>query len=105
MSASLGEFREAFEGLIGTDGPAEIWWGGEADSYASWMDIFESTGLDFDSSTETIDAFENFLIAFYPQEGMSGDDWASIREEFFGMYDIDDHNIDWQAYREAIGYE
>jgi hypothetical protein len=104
MPASVPEFRDAFESLIGTSGEERTWYGEDAAGYVEWMGIFEETGIDFDSSAETIDAFENFLIAFYPQSGVSGDDWRALRGEFYDMYDIDDHNIDWEAWREALGY-
>ncbi len=60
--------------------------------------------VNYESSAETIDAFEMFLQSFYPQEGMSGNDWESVRAEFYELHDVDESNIDWEAYREAIGY-
>jgi hypothetical protein len=105
MPASYGEYQDAFESLIGTTGEAETWYGEQAGGVAEWLDIFESTGIDFDDSDQTVEAFEVFLLAFYPQDGMSGDDWANVREQFYDLYGIDDHNIDWEAWRAAIGYE
>ena len=76
----------------------------EAGNANEWIEFFSETGIDFDNPDDTRDAFENFLIAFYPQEGMSGDDWWYVREEFYEMYQISEHQVDWEAYREAIGY-
>jgi hypothetical protein len=106
MPASDDQFREAFENLIGTDQEQSIYPGADHSTYGyeEWAVLFEETGIDFDSSADTIDAFENFLLAFYPQENTSGDDWWYVRQEFYDMYGIDDHSIDWEAYREAIGY-
>lgn len=106
MPAAYGDFEDAFADMVGSYNPQDVYpnapeAAGGADE---WIDLFYETGIDFPSSAETIDAFENFLIAFYPQEGMSPDDWFYVREEFFNMYGIDEHEIDWETYREAIGY-
>jgi hypothetical protein len=102
MPASYGEYREAFTELIGTDDAERTWYNEYAGNWLEWVNVFEETGIDFDDSSEQVDAFENFLIAFYPQQGVS--DWQSIRAEFYDYYGVDEHNIDWEAYREAIGY-
>lgn len=93
MPAEYDEYYQAFTDMVGND-----------EGFEDWQDLFESTGIDFESHAQTIDAFENFLVAFYPQEDMSGDDWFYVREEFYDLYGIDSHDIDWEAYREAIGY-
>jgi len=100
MSASAGQYSNAFGELVGHTGRD-----GDIGDWAQWRDLFETTGVDFDTSAETIDAFENFLIAFYPQEGMSKDDWEYVRYEFQDMYGLDEFDSDfWAAWREAIGY-
>jgi hypothetical protein len=106
MPANYDEYFQAFTDLVGTADEQSVYSGAEhsAGSVDDWIDIFESTGIDFESHAHTVDAFENFLIAFYPQEGVSGDDWFYTREEFYEMYGISDNSIDWEAYREAIGY-
>ncbi|SRR5258707_7061771 len=104
MPASDSEFHDAFESYIGTDGPQEIYPGHETMDWEGWAVLFAETGIDYESSAETIDAFEMFLQSFYPQEGMSGNDWESVRAEFYELHDVDESNIDWEAYREAIGY-
>ncbi len=104
MPAFYDEYVSAFSNLIGSANEYEAWYGREIGNADTWIDLFMETGIDFQSHAQTIDAFENFLIAYYPQEGMSGGDWRDIRQEFMEMYGIDDHSIDWEAYREAIGY-
>lgn len=106
MPADYDAFESAFADMVGTAGEQNVY-ENAPDSVADaefWIDIFSETGIDFPSEGDTLDAFENFLVAFYPQEGMSPDDWWYAREEFYEMYGIDEHSIDWQAYREAIGY-
>ncbi len=104
MPASDSEFHDAFESYIGTDGPQEIYPGHEAMGWEGWSVLFSETGIDFESSAETIDAFENFLQAFYPQTGADGEYWDSVRGEFYELYDVDESNIDWEAWRESMGY-
>lgn len=92
--------------MVGGSGEREeAYYGRDIGNADDWIQLFESTGIDFQSHASTIDAFENFLLVFYPQEGLSGDDWDSIREEFADMYgwDMDDDAF-WDAWREAIGY-
>lgn len=106
MPADYGDFESAFADMVGTAGEQRVY---ENAPYTAadaeyWIEIFSETGIDFPSSADTIDAFENFLVAFYPQEGMTPDEWFYAREEFYEMYGIDEHSIDWQAYRESIGY-
>lgn len=98
---SLDDFRESFTDLTGSDESHIIDYESnyQTGNFDDWYEIFENTGVEY-----TQDAFENFLIAFYPQDGMSGDDWRDVREEFYELYGIDDHDIDWEGYREAIGY-
>lgn len=104
MPADYGDLERAFADLTGSDSPQETYYRRDAAGAEEWIDLFHETGIDFESEDETIDAFENFLIAFYPQEGMSGDDWEAVREEFYYLYGIDEHSIDWESYRESIGY-
>lgn len=103
MPADYDEYYQAFTGLVGGSGEAQTeWYGGTVGGLDEWVEIFKETGIDFQSHEATIDAFENFLLAFYPQEGLSGDDWFYLREEFYDLYGISDENIDWEAWRAAI---
>lgn len=105
MPADPGEYQTAFRDLIGTASRDEAWYGESVAGWHDWVELFEQTGIDFDSHAETIDAFENFLLAYYPQEGLSRDDWEYTRLEFaymYGLRDMDD--AFWEAWREAIGY-
>lgn len=104
MPADHDAMADAFANLTGHHYGQEAYPGHEAGGADEWIDLFSETGIDFPSQADTIDAFENFLVSFYPQEGMSADDWWYVREEFYEMYGIDEHSIDWSDYREAIGY-
>jgi len=106
MPADYDEYYQAFADLTGTSGESAYYHGHELGDVQHWVDLFEETGIDFDSHDQQIDAFENFLIAFYPSEGeyLSGDEWFYIRQEFYEQYGLTDADIDWEAYREAIGY-
>jgi hypothetical protein len=106
MPASNGQYYNAFTDLVGEDGQSET---GPSDNriggWDTWRDLFESTGIDFDSSAETVEAFQLFLVAFYPQEGLSRDDWEYVRLEFADMYGLSEFDDDfWSSWREAIGY-
>lgn len=104
MPAEHDDLADAFRDLTGHYYGQDIYPGHESGGASDWIDLFHETGIDFESPEETIDAFENFLVAFFPQEGMSADDWWYVREEFYQMYGVNEHHIDWEAYREAIGY-
>jgi hypothetical protein len=106
VPADHDDLADAFRDLTGHYYGQEIYEHAphEAGNANEWIDLFSETGIDFENPADTVDAFENFLIAFYPQTGMSGDDWYIVREEFFEMYQMSGNQIDWQAYREAIGY-
>ncbi len=104
MPASDSEFHDAFERMVGTDGEQEIYSGHMAEGWTEWATMFSETGIDYDSSADTVDAFEQFLVAFYPDTATSPEEWRELREEFYEQFDIDEHDIDWEAYREAIGY-
>jgi len=95
------DYYAAFNDLVGTTGRAETYTGGEAAGAFEWIEIFEETGISTGDRASDVEAFEMFLLAFYPQD-KSPDDWWYDRQEFYDIYDIDDRDIDWQAYRDAI---
>jgi hypothetical protein len=104
VPASHDELGSVFRDLTGHYYSQETWYGEQAGNANEWIDLFSETGIAPDDPTEHKESFEEFLYAFYPQEGMSGDDWWYVRQEFYDRYGVDDHSIDWEAYREAIGY-
>lgn len=104
MPAEYDEYYSAFADLTGTAGEESSYRGHGIADADHWIDLFEETGIDFEEHDMQIDAFENFLIAFYPTENTTADEWYYARQEFYDMYGIDEHNIDWEDYREAIGY-
>ena len=105
MPADYDDLASAFENLTGSEDGQETWYGEVAGNAEHWIDLYSETGITFESAADDVDAFENFLIAFYPQEGMAEEDWYYVRQEFYDMYQVDEHNIDWEAYRAAIGYD
>jgi hypothetical protein len=108
MPANYDDLFSVFADLTGTAGEEQDIYPNAPNPVADadeWIDFYKSTGLDERlSEGRSSDAFEQFLYAFYPQEGLSGDDWWYLRQEFYEIYDITDQDIDWEAYREAIGY-
>lgn len=107
MSASNGQYYNAFTDMVGDDAAqgTEAWYGERVGGWNEWRDVFtNSVDTDEMSGSETVEAFQLFLQAFYPQEGVSGRDWSYIREEFYELYDIDDSDFDWEGWREAMGY-
>ncbi len=95
--------REAFIDYIGTDQEAETSYGGTAAPFEDWFDLFLDTGIDQPTVEGDVEAFEDFLLAFYPQD-KTADEWWYDREEFYELYDVDVQEIDWEAYRAALGY-
>lgn len=96
------DYFAAFGNLIGTTGRAETYSGGYAEPAWNWIEIFEETGIVTGDRQADVEAFELFLIAFYPQN-KSPEEWYIDRQEFYDQYGIDDRNIDWEGYRYATG--
>ena len=104
MPISDQEFHDTFLEYVGTTEPQRIYEDAPHDTqgWTEWSVLASEAGID------NPDAFGAFLVAFYPQEGLTGAEWDQLRDEFFRDYNInpDDLGADWwQAYREAIGYE
>ena len=104
MPISDQEFYDTFEEYTGTTGPQRVYEDApnEAAGWEEWSVLAAEAGVD------DPDTFGAFLVAFYPQEGLSGPEWDQLRNEFFEAYDIDPNDLGsdwWEAYREAIGYE
>jgi|SRR5215469_5215512 len=108
MPAEYDDLFGIFTDLTETDGTGQDIYPNAPDivhGANDWIDFYQSLGIDERlSAAGSSDAFEQFLYAFYPQEGLTGDDWWYLRNEFYEMYGIDEGDIDWEAYREAIGY-
>lgn len=96
------DYFAAFDGLIGTTGRSETYNGNIAGPAFEWIEIFEETGISTGSREGDVEAFEMFLLAFYPQD-KSPEEWEADREEFYDEYDIEPYDIDWEAYRDAVG--
>jgi hypothetical protein len=104
VPASYEEYVNQFEELIGTTGPATVYNDRVAAGVFDWIDIYESTGIPADSDPDTdLEAFSEFLLAFYPQD-KSREEWWYDREEFYDNWGISAEDIDWEGYRDAIGY-
>lgn len=105
MPASYFEYFDSFENVTGSDGGAEeTYYGRDAGGFDDWYEIFSETGISYEDSAQEIEAWEMFLWAFYPEEGLSNEDWQTRREEFYELTGITDQDIDWEAWREAMGY-
>ncbi len=104
MPADYDEYFQVFSDLLGSGDAQPTAYGRDAAPVDEWIDLFEETGIDFQNHDAQVEAFTEFLFAFYPQEGMSNVDRFVVREEFYERYGIDEGDIDWAAYREAIGY-
>lgn len=94
-------FREAFEEMIGSRDETETYNGGITGNADDWIEIFSETGIVTDEMETDVEAFEEFLIAFFPQD-KSPDEWFYDRTEFYYRYGINDSDIDWEYYREIV---
>jgi hypothetical protein len=107
MPASSGDFYNAFADWTGHHGASEGASENRIGGWNEWRDVFHSIdGIDFSdmSAEEETQMFSDFLVAFYPDEGLSGSDWDDLRVDFFADYDIDPDDFDWDAWRHAMGY-
>jgi hypothetical protein len=78
------QFQELFDDLPGADYLT--------DGESSHAEILFETGF-----THTAEEYESM--------GLSPDDVAAIREEFFEYMGIDTGDFDWEGWREAMGYD
>lgn len=104
MPANYEDYVGIFEDLVGTTGPSIAYNDKEVAGVFDWIDIYETSGvgsqLDEDDDRE---AFSEFLLAFFPQD-KSPEEWWYDREEYYDNWDTSAELIDWDAYRDAIGY-
>lgn len=91
MPASYEEFEDLYRDLTGG-----------MTGFEGFMEAYEQTGFtDPDMSTnEDLGGFHMFLYAFYPETGLSQEEWEERREEWFDYSDTD--FLDWDAIREAL---
>lgn len=70
-----------------------------------FVELYRGSGasqLDPDADKEM---FFQFLNAFVPDtERHNKEWWQEIRQDFYDLAGISEDEIDWEAYREAIGY-
>lgn len=79
---------------------------------SSFQDMFDDIpGADYLSSEEANYAEALFEAGFthtgeeYESMGMSEDDVQAIRDTFFDFMGIEASDFDWEAWREAMGYD
>lgn len=74
-------------------------------SFEHFLDVYHSSGAGQEDPVADEDMFYQFLNAFVPEdEPQTAEYWEAIREEFYEMAEITGEDIDWEEYREAIGY-
>lgn len=98
------QYESAFDDYIGYTDAREIYSGHEAAGWEEWAALFSEIPHEWESGGQELDAFEAFLLAFYPDTSTGPAVWAELREEFYDTYDIDPSEIDWEGWREAMGY-
>lgn len=108
MPASSGDFYNAFYDWTGHHGSSAGDSGNRVGGWNEWRDVFHSIGgVDFSdmSASQEKQMFSDFLVAFYPSEGLTRDEWEELRYDFYADWDIDDvDDFDWEAWRRAMGY-
>lgn len=73
--------------------------------FGKFYEIYESSGAVQEDPDDDVEMFTQFLNAFVPdEEAHTREWWLDIRESFYNLAEITDEDIDWEAYREAIGY-
>lgn len=94
MPAEPEDLRDEYNDFTGTD-----------ENWAEWHEIYLESGAIQDDPTSDREMFFEFLNAFYPDvESHNKEYWDDIREAFYELSGITEEDIDWELYREAIGY-
>lgn len=94
MPASEGEFRDEYLDFTG----------GYGEHFDAYYEIFQETGISGDTDYE-LEGFFQFLNTFYPDTDTHDKEWwDNIRDSFYDMYGVTAEDIDWELWREAIGY-
>ncbi len=72
---------------------------------AQFIELYQESGAFLDDSEADREQFFQFLNAFYPDvEPQSKEFWQDLREAFYELSGITPQDIDWELWREAIGY-
>lgn len=94
MPADYDDLRDEYNEFTGTD-----------EGWAEWHEIYIQSGAGQTDPGDDRDMFFQFLNAFYPDvEPHDRAYWEEVREAFYDYSGITDEDIDWELYREAIGY-
>lgn len=94
MPADYDDLRDEFDDFTGTD-----------EGWAGWYEIYTESGAGQDDPEADREMFFQFLNAFYPDvEPQTREYWLDIREAFYELSGITAEDIDWELYREIIGY-
>jgi hypothetical protein len=73
--------------------------------FSDFLEIYRESGATQLDPDDDQGMFFQFLNAFVPDvENHNKEWWQEIRQEFYDLSGITDMDIDWEAYREAIGY-
>jgi hypothetical protein len=77
-----------------------------AGHFQEFLEIYRESGASQEDPDADAEMFFQFLNAFVPDvESHDRDYWAEMRESFYDLAGLaGDENIDWEIWREAIGY-
>ena len=76
-----------------------------AGHFGDWLELYHESGASQEDEDADREMFVQFLNAFVPDvESHDAAWWQDIRDSFYEMSGITDEDIDWELYREAIGY-
>ena len=97
----FGEFED-----FGANDPGYLSGSAEtAGHFQDFLEVYRSSGASQEDPDADREMFYQFLNAFVPDtDPHDREYWQDIRELFYELSGITDEDIDWEAYREAIGY-
>lgn len=76
-----------------------------AGHFQDFLEIYRESGASQPDADADQEMWFQFLNAFVPDvESHDKEYWEDIRDSFYELSGITGEDIDWESYREAIGY-
>lgn len=77
-----------------------------AGHFQDWLELYRYSGSTQEDPEADQEMFFQFMNAFMPETGQSHtrEFWEDLRELYYDLSGITEEDIDWEGYRQAIGY-
>jgi hypothetical protein len=87
------EYQEHYENIVG-----------DSEHYEGFRHIFDEAGIpeQMYDDDQMLEFFDDFLFAFYPEDGLTREEWNERREDWYEETGLYWEDIDWDEWRDII---